>query len=149
MPFLTSSPSFPLELIEGEHFVLTDLYKSSSGISFKAVTAQEDQAEAATGALVRYVRVTQSQSPWPALRLENKERDRKRAWKTKVAGAGLEGFVDWMGILASEPDEEEEMSMLAVGFATWMHKWVADLKDESTPISNGKCLRRSSPDKEA
>ena len=33
-----------------------------------------------------------------------------------MAGVGLEGFVDLTGILASEPTEEEEISMLVVGF---------------------------------
>ena len=51
---------------------------------------------------MRYVQVTQPQSPrlapWP----EKKERDRKRARQTKVVGVGFEGFVDWVGILASE-----------------------------------------------
>ena len=40
----------------------------------------------------------------------------------KVIGAGLEDFVDWIGIIASEPTEEEEMSSLVVGFAVRMHK---------------------------
>ena len=41
-----------------------------------------------------------------------------RARQTKVDSAGLEGFVDWTGILASESTENEEMSMLASGFAS-------------------------------
>ena len=45
--------SLPVELIEGEHFVLADLYKSCPGSSFRAVVAQEHQAEAVTRALVR------------------------------------------------------------------------------------------------
>ena len=84
-------------------------------------------------------------APWP----KKKERDRKRARQTKVVGIELEGFVDWTGILASEHVEEEEMSMLAVGFAAWMQKQVADLEDESTLISDGKCPKRSSLDEEA
>ena len=48
--------SLPSELVEGEKFVLTDLYKSSSGSSSQAATAQEDQVEVATGTLVRYAR---------------------------------------------------------------------------------------------
>ena len=55
--------SLPTELIEREHFVLADLCKSSLGNSYKAFAAQEDKAEAATGALVRYVWITESQSP--------------------------------------------------------------------------------------
>ena len=50
-------PSFPVELIEGEHFILGDLCKSSPGSSFRAVAAQEDPTEAATGTLVGYVRI--------------------------------------------------------------------------------------------
>ena len=42
------------------------------------------------------------------------------------------------GILASES-----------GFSTRIRKRVADLEDESTPISDGKRPRRSSPDEEA
>ena len=45
----------PAELIEGEHFVLTDLCKSNSGSSSLAVASQEDQAEVAIGALIRFV----------------------------------------------------------------------------------------------
>ena len=69
---------------------------------------------------MRYVRVTQPQTPQPALWPKKKEQDRKRARQTKVAGAELEGFVDWTGILASESTEEEEMSMLTAGFAARM-----------------------------
>ena len=57
--------------------------------------------------------------------------------------------MDWIGIIAREPVEKEEMSMLAVGFATRMHKRVMDSKGESTPISNGKRPKRSSLDEEA
>ena len=71
--------SLPLELIEGERFVLIDLCKSSLGSSSKAVADQEDQAEDATWALVRYIQVTQPQSLWPAPQPEKKEGDRKRA----------------------------------------------------------------------
>ena len=60
-------------------------------------------------------------------------------------GVELEVFVDWTGILASEPTEEEEMSMLAARFVALMQKWVADSEDESTTISDGKRLRRSFP----
>ena len=61
----------------------------------------------------------------------------------------LERFVDWTGILSSEYAEEEEMSMLTAGFAVRMQKWVAESEDESTPISDGKSLRRFSPIEEA
>ena len=57
--------------------------------------------------------------------------------------------MDWTGILASEPAEEEEMSILAARFSARMRKRVADLEDESTPISDRKCPKRSSPDEDA
>ena len=126
------------ELIKGEHFVLADLCKSNPGGSSKEV-AQEDQAEAAIGALVRSIRIIQPQSLRPAPRPEKNEQDRKRVWKTKVVGTELEDFMDWTGILVNEPVEEEEVPMLVVGFAAHMRKWVADSEDESTPISDGKC----------
>ena len=50
--------SLPVELIEGEHFILAELYKLSPGSSSQAVTAQEDQAKATTGTIVRYARAT-------------------------------------------------------------------------------------------
>ena len=71
------------------------------------------------------------------------------AQQTKVVGAKLEGFMDWANIIASEPVEEEEMSRLAVRFFARMSKWVTDSEGESTPISDGKCPKRSSPDGEA
>ena len=94
---------------------------------------------------MRSVRVTQPQSWWPAPQPENKERDKKRAWQTKVVDVKLVGFVDWAGVLADESAKEEEMSMLAVGFAAWMQKQTADSEDELTPIPDGKPPRRSSP----
>ena len=53
--------SLPVELIEGEHFILTDLCKSTPGSSFRAVAAQEDQVEATTAAVVRGL--SKSRSP--------------------------------------------------------------------------------------
>ena len=73
--------------------------------------------KAAIGTLVGSVRITQPQRPRPASWLEKKERKRKRTRLAKVASAGLEGFVDWAGVLASEFAEEDEISMLAVRFA--------------------------------
>ena len=57
--------------------------------------------------------------------------------------------MDWTGIIASESTEKMKMSMLAFGFASWMQKWVVDSEDESTPISDGKHPRQSSPNEEA
>ena len=56
IPFVPQS--LPAELIKGEHFILPDLCKSSLGSSSQAVATQEDQAEAATGTLVRSSRAT-------------------------------------------------------------------------------------------
>ena len=72
-----------------------------------------------------------------------------RAWQKKVAGAGLEKFMDWTGIIANEPTEEEEMSRLAVGFFALMRKRAVGSEGESTPISVVKRSKRSSPDEEA
>ena len=51
--------SLSAKLIEGEHFVLVDLFKSNLGSSSLAVAAQEDQAEATTRTLVRSAWATQ------------------------------------------------------------------------------------------
>ena len=75
-------------------------------------------------------------APWP----EKKERERKRTRQTKVAGAGLEGFMDWAGVLASESVEEDEMSMLVAEFAALMRKRGSDLKDKPTPYLMGSFL---------
>ena len=40
----------------------------------------------------------------------------------KVAGTRLEDFVDWTGIISSEPAKEEKMSRLAARFAARMCK---------------------------
>ena len=61
-----------------------------------------------------------------------------KARKTKAAGTGLEDFMDWTGIIVSEPVEEEEMSSLVVGFSVWMRKRAASSEGETTPKSYGK-----------
>ena len=68
---------------------------------------------------MRFVRVNQPQSSRPAPWLEKKKGDRKRA---RHSGLGLEGFVDWAGIIANEPAEEEEMSRLAARFVARVRK---------------------------
>ena len=93
--------------------------------------------------------MTQPLSLRPTPRPENKGGDRKRAQETKVTGARLEGFMDWEGIISSKPAEEEEMFKLAIGFAARMSKRAADSEGESTPITDGKRPKRSSPDEEA
>ena len=142
--------SLPVELIEGEHFVLADLFKLNPGSSSQAVSTQEDQAGAATGTLVRSARATQPQSSRPVLRpTKKKKENRTRAWQTKATGAGLEDFVDWTGIIASDPAEEGEMSSLVVGFAAQMLKRVAGSEGETVPRSDGKRSKWSSLDEEA
>ena len=69
--------------------------------------------------------------------------------QTKVADARLEDFVDWASIISSEPAEEKEMSRLAIGLAAQMRKWAVGSKGETTPFSNGKRRKLSSPDEEA
>ena len=58
--------------------------------------------------------------------------------QTKTIGAGLEDFVDWMGVVDNEPVEEEEMFSLAVGFAARMRKWFSILEGEATSIFGEK-----------
>ena len=106
--------------------------------------------EAATGTLVRSARATQPQSPRPAPQPEKRKKgDRNRARQTKVAGARLEGFVDWVGIISSELAEEEEMFRLIAGFAGRMRKRARGSEGESTPISDRKRPKQSSPDEDA
>ena len=56
--------------------------------------------------------------------------------------------MDWSDVLAIESVEEEEMSMISIGFSAWMRKRTEDSEDEPAPTSDGKCLRQSSPDEE-
>ena len=78
--------------------------------------------------------------PRPAKR---KKENKMRARQTKAASAGLEDFMDWTGVIFSEPTKEEEMSSLTVGFATQMCKQAAGSKGKTTPRSDGKWLKRS------
>ena len=103
--------SLPVGLIDGEHFVLVDLFKLNPGSSSQAVSAQEDQARAATKTLTRSARATKPQSLRPVPQLAKKKKEnRTRARQSKEASVGLEDFVDWTGIISSESTEEEEMS---------------------------------------
>ena len=54
-----------------------------------------------------------------------------------------------MGIISSEPAEEEEISKLFVGFAERMRKQAVGSEGEPSPISNGKRPKWSSPNEEA
>ena len=57
--------------------------------------------------------------------------------------------MDWKGVIVSEPIEEEEMSILTVGFTVRIRKRAAGLEGETTPRSGGKRSRWSSPYEEA
>ena len=57
--------------------------------------------------------------------------------------------MDWMGVIASEPIEGEEMPSLATRFATLMRKRAAGPKGETTPSFDGKRMKWSSLDEEA
>ena len=54
-----------------------------------------------------------------------------------------------MGVVSSEPVEEEEMSNLVVGFIAQIRKRATGSEGEATSSSGGKRPRRSSPDEEA
>ena len=97
--------------------------------------------EAAARTLLRYARVTQPLSPRAAPRPVKKKESRER--QTKIAGAGLEGFVDWARVVDSEPTEEEEMFSFATGLATRMRKWLMALEGEATSSFEKKLPRRS------
>ena len=72
-----------------------------------------------------------------------------RARQTKTASTRLEGFIDWKSVVNSEAPEEEEMSSLAVGFATQMRKRATVLEGETTSSSCGKRARQSPPNEGA
>ena len=71
-----------------------------------------------------------------------------------AAGAGLEGFVDWVDPNASNPVEEREddMSSLATGFAVRMCKQAASAQGKTTlgpKVSSRKRSRWLGPNEEA
>ena len=71
-PSLTLSPSFPTELIEGEHFVLADLFKLNPG-SY----SQEDQLGASIRTLLRSAQATKPQSSRPVPRPTKKKKENR------------------------------------------------------------------------
>ena len=105
---------------------------------------------AATGTLVRSARASQPQSPRliPPSAKKKKENN-TRARQSKVAGARLEEFVDSAVVISSESIEEEEMSNLAVRFATLMRKRSSGPEGETTPNYDGKRMKWSSLEEEA
>ena len=89
------------ELVRDEYFVLADLLKSILGSSSQVgyVQEQEFQAEIAEGALASFVRPDQSplteQDSQPTPQAAKKKRKKsKKVGQIKVAGAGLESFVN-------------------------------------------------------
>ena len=58
-------------------------------------------------------------------------------------------FVDRDGVITSEPAKEKEMLRLVAKFSALMHKRAVGSEGESTPISDGKRSKRSSPGEEA
>ena len=87
---------------------------------------------------MKFARVTQPQSPQPTP-WSTKMRE-TRVGQTKTADIGLEGFVDWKGVVDGEPAEEEEMFSLATRFATRMHKQSATLEGEASSSSRDGLL---------
>ena len=68
-----------------------------------------------------------------------KKKKRKKAKKVgqiKATRAGLEGFMDWVDPISSEPtkDGEDDMSSLTVGFVAWIRKQAASAHGETTPV---------------
>ena len=87
---------------------------------------------AAAATLVRSVWATQPQSlrpiPWPA---KKKKENRTRARQTKAVGAGLEDFVDWTGIIASEPTRKRKYLALPFGLP---HGCVSGLRAQALRV---------------
>ena len=74
--------------------------------------------------------------------------------KIKAVGAGLDGYMEWVDSIASDPAEEREddMSSLAVEFVARMRKRATSSQEETTPgseVSHGKCSIRFSPNEGA
>ena len=85
---------------------------------------------------------------------KKKRKKAKKVGQIKVADARLEGIVDWVDPILSEPVEEreEDMSSLDAGFTTRMRKRAASDQRETTSGSKGlgsKRLKWSSLDEEA
>ena len=84
--------------------------------SAQAGSAQEPQAKIAERALVSFIRPDQSplakQDSQPAPQATKKKRKKaKKVGQIKAIGAGLEGSVDWVDPISSEPAEEREEDM--------------------------------------
>ena len=66
--------------------------------------------------------------------MKKKRKKTKKVGQAKAVGAELEGFVDWVDPISSEPTEEreEDMSSLATGFTSRMHKRVESAQRKTT-----------------
>ena len=75
---------------------------------------------------------------------KKKRKKAKKVGQIKAADAGLDGFVDWVDPISSEPAEEREgdMSCLVVGFYARMRKWAGSAQGETTPGFEGCRLER-------
>ena len=114
----------PNEVIKGEHFVFADLLKS--------LPRGSTQAKAVPKPLV-----------WPDylplavqdLKQAQAMTKKKKSGQAKDAGEGLEGFVDWTNLEASQSIEEREAKMfgLIIGFAIRIHKLAAKAQEGTTP----------------
>ena len=85
---------------------------------------------------MRYVHVSQPQSPRAAPRLVKKRKT--RVWQTKAADTGLEDFLDWTEVADIELIEEEEIFSLTVGFAARKRKRSVTLEGADTSSSGEK-----------
>ena len=118
----------------GEHFVLAELLKSISDNSSQARSAEKPQAETAEEISTTFARSGQlsleEQDSRPAPQAAKKKK--KKKGKIIIAGAGLEGFVDWVDPNVSDPTKEmeDDMSSLATGFVDRMRKRAASAQGE-------------------
>ena len=79
---------------------------------------------------------------------------KKKKGKIKATGTRLEGFVDLVDPIASDPakEREDDMPSLTSGFSARMCKRATNAQGETTPgfeVSGGKRSRRSGLNKEA
>ena len=154
--------SLPEELIRGEHFILADLLRSISGSSSQAKSTKETQAESPEGASVSFAQPDQTplavqeqeSAPRSVKKKGKKKKGRITTGEVKAVDVGLEGFVDWLDPLDSDPtkEREEDMSSLATGFAARMRKQAVSAQREITRdsiIYGERHPKRSGPDEEA
>ena len=87
---------------------------------------------------MRSTLASQPQSPRPIPQpIKKKKENKTKARQMKAADIGLEDLMDWMGVIANEPVEEEEMSSLDAEFVTRICKHIAGSEGETTPVLMG------------